>query len=59
MKPVASAGFRSTCLLVLLAAVAFLLVGCSTTDPENQASRPWGAPKGWETGLPSTMTEGR
>lgn len=44
--------------LLLLAALV-LLSGCSTTDPENQAYRPWGAPKGWEGGLPSSMTEGR
>lgn len=39
---------------------AFLLTGCSSTEPENQATRPWGAPAGgWESGLPSSLTEGR
>ena len=36
------------------------LNGCSTTDDgENASVRPWNAPKGWENGLPSNMTEGR
>jgi hypothetical protein len=44
-------------LVLLLASVA--LTGCSTTEPDNASVRPWNAPKGWETGLPSAMTEGR
>lgn len=44
-------------LALLLATVA--LTGCSTTEPDNASARPWNAPKGWETGLPSGMTEGR
>ncbi|HWH72451.1 MAG TPA: hypothetical protein VNT26_24025 [Candidatus Sulfotelmatobacter sp.] len=45
-------------LLGVLAACG--LSGCATTDEtENASVRPWNAPKGWETGIPSTMTEGR
>ncbi len=38
-----------------------VMAGCSTTSSEsdNASVRPWNAPKSWETGLPSTMTEGR
>jgi hypothetical protein len=47
-------------LLLLLVLAAFALSACSTTeDSENASVRPWNAPKGWENGLPSTMTEGR
>ncbi len=47
-------------LLVLLALIAMGVSACSTTeDSENASVRPWNTPKGWENGLPSTMTEGR
>jgi hypothetical protein len=47
-------------LLLLALLAAFVLNGCATTDESDNASaRPWNAPKGWETGLPSMMTEGR
>jgi hypothetical protein len=47
-------------LLLLLAFAAIGFSACSTTeDSENASVRPWNAPKGWENGLPSTMTEGR
>lgn len=49
---------RFACLF-LLAAGLFLLAGCASTEPENASSRPWNSPKGWETGLPSGLTEGR
>lgn len=58
MKPVLIAGLRSMLLLVI-AATSIVLTGCTSPDTENQASRPWGSPKGWEGGLPSSMTEGR
>ena len=35
------------------------LVGCVTSESENLSERPWNTPKGWETGLPSSMNEGR
>jgi hypothetical protein len=47
-------------LLLLLLSTAFGLTACSTTeDSDNASVRPWNTPKGWETGLPSNMTEGR
>lgn len=45
--------------LVLLAAVAILLGGCASSEPDNASARPWNAPKSWETGLPSSAFEGR
>lgn len=43
-------------LLVLLGAT---LVGCASMDTENESELPWNRPRNWETGLPSTMFEGR
>jgi hypothetical protein len=45
-------------LILLLFSVGALVSGCATTDSELSA-RPWNSPKGWEHGLPSSMTEGR
>ncbi len=52
---------RVVAALLLLAALAGLLNGCTTTDSENDNAsvRPWNTPKSWETGIPSNMTEGR
>jgi len=44
--------------LLLLATLA-LLCGCASTESENASTRPWNAPKGWESGLPVGITEGR
>ncbi|MCX6906187.1 MAG: hypothetical protein NTW03_22445 [Verrucomicrobia bacterium] len=46
-------------LTLLAAAVGLCFAGCKSTEPENEALRPWNAPKGWETGLPSGMMEQR
>jgi hypothetical protein len=46
-------------LLLVLIVSAACLSGCASTDPDNASVRPWNAPKSWETGLPSMMTEGR
>lgn len=45
--------------LTLLACLGVLwsTTGCRTDDELTQ--RPWNTPRSWETGLPSTMTEGR
>ena len=40
--------------LLLLAVTALAAAGCATPS-ENVSERPWNAPQGWETGLPSGM----
>ncbi len=49
--------------LVLAFWAALIVIGftgcASTADNENVSVRPWNAPKTWETGIPSSMTEGR
>jgi hypothetical protein len=45
--------------LLLLGVVGVVLSGCVTTEPENASARPWNQPRGWETGLPPAMYEGR
>jgi type IV pilus biogenesis protein CpaD/CtpE len=34
-----------------LTALAGLLSGCASTDPDNASVRPWSAPASWENGL--------
>lgn len=38
-----------------------LVSGCKTTEEDlsNSNERPWNTPKSWESGLPSSMYEGR
>jgi hypothetical protein len=45
--------------LLLLLVATSLLSGCATAEPDNLSVRPWNSPKGWESGLPSGMMEGR
>jgi hypothetical protein len=45
--------------LLLLALASLGLSGCATSDPDNLSQRPWNAPKTWETGLPTSILEGR
>lgn len=47
--------------LLLLALAAFGLSGCATNsnDLDHVSERPWNQPVGWESGLPSSMSEGR
>lgn len=35
------------------------LTGCGTTEPDNQSSRPWNSPKGWESGVPGMLYDRR
>jgi hypothetical protein len=47
-------------LLALAMTAALFTTGCQSDDGiENQASRPWNSPKGWEGGFPSGLNEGR
>lgn len=45
--------------LLLFAAVTATLVGCASNEPGNVSARPWNSPKGWESGIPTGLTEGR
>ncbi len=49
--------FRRLLALLALSGGVALLAGCKSDD--DLSSRPWNTPKGWENGLPSSMTEGR
>ena len=57
MKP-ASLSLRGVLLWLWLLAAGGL-AGCATHDPDNLSARPCNAPKGWESGFPSGMLEGR
>lgn len=46
-------------LLLGLMLAAWLGGGCASTEPDNLSQRPWNAPKSWETGLPTSILEGR
>ena len=46
-------------LWLLLIVTGLLVGGCATEEAGNMSSRPWNTPKGWETGLPSALTEER
>jgi hypothetical protein len=47
-------------LCLLLAAIALAITGCATPDEiENTSARPWAAPSGYDSSLPSSLFEGR
>jgi hypothetical protein len=58
MKALLAQGRALLALALVLAGLA--LSGCATTEEsENASSRPWNQPRGWETGLPSSMYDRR
>jgi hypothetical protein len=51
---------RAILLLLLSLTVVFTFTGCaSTDDTDNETSRPWNAPRSWETGLPGFQQDRR
>ncbi|HXI49975.1 MAG TPA: hypothetical protein VNM37_06395 [Candidatus Dormibacteraeota bacterium] len=45
---------------VSLLLVAWIFAGCKSPESaENESSRPWNAPRQWETGLPGFSPERR
>ncbi len=49
--------FRFVSLLLILLGT-FGLASCASTDDSDNASvRPWNAPKGWETGMPTGLMD--
>lgn len=51
---------RTISLLALLLLLVLGGTGCKTPESsENEASRPWNAPRQWETGLPGFSNERR
>lgn len=45
-------------LWTFLGLLSVSMTGCKADD-DPLTERPWNSPRGWETGLPSTLTEGR
>ena len=46
-------------LLLLLVALAAVISGCATEDPENASVRPWNTPQGWENAMGGMDTQHR
>jgi hypothetical protein len=55
MKPL----LRRVLLLLAIVVAGWGGYGCKAPEPENMSARPWNSPRGWETGLPSGLNEGR
>jgi hypothetical protein len=51
--------FSHWILLLFLAAASLALSGCATEEPDNASARPWNQPRGWESGYPTQMFQGR
>ncbi len=51
-RPLPDMKFRAAQLLFLLvlAAMAAVLSGCASAEPENASVRPWNSPSGWQGG---------
>lgn len=36
--------------MLVLAAMAAVISGCASTEPDNASVRPWDSPEGWQNG---------
>jgi len=41
--------------MLVLAAMAAVISGCSSVESENSSQRPWDSPEGWQTGALGDM----
>jgi hypothetical protein len=44
-------------LLLLLLAIGLGAVACTSTDPDNEAIKPWDSPEGWQNGQLQMMQQ--
>ena len=44
-------------LLLVLASIAVVFSGCSSTEPDNASVRPWNSPAGWQGGALGGMED--
>jgi len=44
-------------LMLVLATLALVISGCSSTESDNASVRPWNSPEGWQGGALGGMTD--
>jgi hypothetical protein len=44
-------------LMLVLAALAAVISGCSSTESDNSSVRPWNSPEGWQGGALGDMMD--
>ena len=56
MKPI----MRTVLCLLFVLLAGLVVTGCKTPESaDNEASRPWNAPRSWESGLPGMQNDRR
>jgi len=43
--------------MLVLATLALVISGCSSTESDNASVRPWNSPEGWQGGALGGMTD--
>lgn len=44
-------------LALIIAALAAVVSGCASTEPDNASVRPWNSPEGWQNGALNGMMD--
>jgi len=44
-------------LVLVLTALAAVISGCASTEPDNASVRPWNSPEGWQGGALGDMMD--